>query len=299
MKMQPSGHRPFHIARRARASVLALAVAGSLLSFTGSITRAAGLDLPFPPAQHGGVYVVAHRGAHDGIPENTLPAYERAIELGCDFVEIDIRTTKDGHFVSIHNATIDAYTMDGTTGAVHDMTLAELKAVDIGSRVGPEWADTRIPTLEEILALCRGRVGIYLDLKDGDVEQIAAIVRAYGMTDYTLWYGVGRRIVERVNAACPECIPMPDPGPERNLPALLEHTRPKVVAAVWRHFSPSFVQACHAAGAIVIVDEQDPSSWEDAVEWGANGIQTDYPEALIAFLRDRDTGGSGLARNDH
>jgi len=246
--------------------------------------------LPLPPPNHGGVYVVAHRGAHDGIPENTLPAYERAIELGVDFVEIDIRTTKDGRFVSVHNATIDAYTIDGTTGAVRDMTLDELRAVDIGSRVGPEWSDTRIPTFEEILELCQGRVGIYLDLKDGDVEELAKLVRAYGMAERTIWYGLGSRIVERLAEHCPECIAMPDPGPERNLERLLERARPKVVAAVWRHFSPTFVETCHAAGAIVIVDEQDPSSWPDALAWGVDGIQTDYPEQLIALLQSRDEG---------
>ena len=244
--------------------------------------------LPLPPPNQGGVYVVAHRGAHDRIPENTLPAYERAIELGVDFVEIDIRTTADGHFVSIHNATIDAYTVDGSTGVVREMTLEELRAVDIGSRVGPEWAETRVPTFEEILALCRGRVGIYLDLKDGDVEKLVELVRAYDMTAHTIWYGVGARIVERLAEHCPECIAMPDPGPERNLESLLERTQPLVVAAVWRHFSPTFMQTCHDAGAIVIVDEQDRDSWPDALAWGADGIQTDHPEALIQVLRERD-----------
>jgi glycerophosphoryl diester phosphodiesterase len=58
--------------------------------------------------RNGNVYVVAHRGAHDGVPENTLAAYQRAIDMGCDFVEIDVRTTRDGVLVSIHNSTIEA-----------------------------------------------------------------------------------------------------------------------------------------------------------------------------------------------
>ena len=55
------------------------------------------------------VYVIAHRGAHKNMPENSLPAYRKAIDLGCDFVEIDVRTTKDGRFVSMHNSGIDEY----------------------------------------------------------------------------------------------------------------------------------------------------------------------------------------------
>lgn len=238
-----------------------------------------------PPPKHGGVYVVAHRGAHDGIPENTLAAYERAIELGADFVEIDVRTTKDGHLVSIHNSTVDAYVTDGTQGRVSDMTLAELRALDIGSRVGPEWAGAKVPTVEEILALCQGRIGLYLDVKDAALEPLVALVNQYGMASRSLWY-IDSGQVASLRQLCAACIPMPDPGPETHLAALLDETKPPVVAAVWRFFSPTFVAACHEAGALVIVDEQDASSWPEALAWGADGIQTDDPEGLIAYLTE-------------
>ncbi len=77
---------------------------------------------------------------------------------------------------------------------------------------------------------------------------------------------------------------MPDPIYERNLPQILEQLNPRVVAAVWKHYSQSFVETCHAAGAIVIVDESDPSCWES---WGSDGIQTDHPAELIELLRSR------------
>jgi hypothetical protein len=81
---------------------------------------------------------------------------------------------------------------------------------------------------------------------------------------------------------------MPDPGPERHLPKLLEDLKPRVVASVWRHFSKSFVDRCHAAGAIVIVDESDPSCWEQAIAWGSDGIQTDHPRYLIERLKQQN-----------
>lgn len=234
--------------------------------------------------RHGGVYVVAHRGAHTGgIPENTLAAYREAIALGCDYVEIDLRTARDGHLVSVHNATVDAYTTDAT-GPVRGFTLAELKALDIGSRVDPKWKEERVPTLEEILELCRGEIGIYLDLKDADPAQVIPILRAHGMAEDTLWYA-GPPALARVRDLCPECEIMPDPGPERNLARTLERWRPRVVASVWRHFSKAFLDACHAAGAIVIVDESAPSCWEDAIAWGVDGVQTDHPAALIERLK--------------
>ncbi len=152
-----------------------------------SVTRLRAADHYSSPPRNGGIYVIAHRGAHQGIPENTLAAYQQAIDLGADFVEIDLRTTKDGQFVSIHNRTIDAYTIDGSRGQVRDFTLQQIRALDIGSRVGPEWKDERVPTFDEILELCKDRIGIYLDLKDAPVDQVAAKIQEHGMQRQVVW----------------------------------------------------------------------------------------------------------------
>ncbi len=253
-----------------------------------AVVVACAADLPLPPPKHGGVYVVAHRGAHQGIPENTLAAYQKAIDLGADFVEIDVRTTKDGKFVSCHNDSIDSYA-PGHTGKVADMTLDELRALDIGSRIGPEWKGTKIPTFDEILDLCAGKIGIYLDLKNAPVEPLAKAIMAHDMEHNVIWYADVDEL-KRMKETCPECVEMPDPGPEKFLAKLIEVAKPRVIASVWRYYSPSFVKTCHDAGAIVIVDESDPSCWKDAIAWGSDGIQTNYPEKLIQYL---DNGGGG------
>jgi glycerophosphoryl diester phosphodiesterase len=242
-------------------------------------------QLPLKPPKHGGVYVVAHRGAHEGIPENTLAAYQKAIDIGVDFVEIDVRTTKDGKFVSIHNSKVDGYA-EGVKGKVSELTLDALRALDIGGRVGPEWKGTKIPTFEEILDLCKGKVGIYLDLKDAPIEKLVPLIRERGMEHDVIWY-LSPDEVAPLRAACPECIEMPDPGPEPELPALLEKAKPRVVASSWDVYSKSYVDKCHAAGAIVIVDESTPDCWDKCLEWGTDGIQTDHPEKLVKFLDAR------------
>jgi len=241
--------------------------------------------LPIQPAKHGGVYVVAHRGAHQGIPENTLPAYQKGIDLGVDFVEIDVRTTKDGKFVSIHNDSVDGYAKD-VKGRVQDFTLEELRALNIGSRIGPEWKDVKIPTFEEILDLCKGKVGIYLDLKAAPVDALAALIKERGMEHDVIWY-IGPVQIHQLRNVCPECVEMPDPGVEMLLPALLCSVKPRVVAGTWKNYSKTFVEKCHAAGAIVIVDDSGPDCWKQAIEWGTDGIQTDEPEELITLLDDR------------
>jgi glycerophosphoryl diester phosphodiesterase len=246
-----------------------------------------------PAPKNGRTYIIAHRGAHQGIPENSLPAYQKAIELGCDFVEIDVRTTLDRQFVSVHNSTIDAY-VEGKTGKVKDMTLAALKALDIGAKVGEQWKNTRIPTFEEILSLCQGKIGIYLDLKDADPEMLLPLIRKYQMEEDIVWfiYGSDHKNISKVQDNCLNCFPMPDPGKERNLKRVLKKYQPKVVASGMRHCSLSFSDKVHKKEALLFVDESKNSlqdleaEWKKMIDWGIDGIQTDQPKELIRFLNN-------------
>ncbi|MDT8300151.1 MAG: glycerophosphodiester phosphodiesterase family protein [Sedimentisphaerales bacterium] len=273
-------------------SIIRLRIVSYFIIFLMSITSINCADVKresikvLLPPKHGDAYVVAHRGAHNGIPENTLAAYEAAIAMGVDFVEVDLRTTRDGHIVSIHNKEIDSYVINGEHGLVSEMTLEQLKQLDIGSRISPRWSNERIPAFEEILDLCKGRVGIYLDLKDAPVDKLVRFVKEWDMAGDILWYADIDEL-ERIEELCPECILMPDPGPEENLPKVIERFQPSVIASVWRYYSQSFAAKCHQAGAIVIVDESAPTCWEDAIEWDGDGIQTDHPAQLIVFLKQR------------
>tara|TARA_R100001369_G_scaffold92816_2_gene140107 strand:+ start:1384 stop:2211 length:828 start_codon:yes stop_codon:yes gene_type:complete len=248
-----------------------------------------------PNPKNGSTYVIAHRGAHNGIPENSLSAYQKAIDLGCDFVEIDIRTTKDGEFVSVHNATIDAYVME-QKGKVKDYTLSQLRAMDIGIKVDEKWRNTKIPTFEEILALCQDKIGIYLDLKEADPKALIPIIKKYHMQEAIVWYlpASAHSELMAIKTNCPECLIMPDPGPKKNINKVLKGYFPKYMASDMDHISKSFVKKLHSKGVKVFVDddEDDPKKWQK--EWqklmklGVDGIQTDQPEALIKFLSSQE-----------
>jgi len=259
-----------------------------LLSFLAIVVSIAGCStkktLPIKPPKHGSVYVVAHRGAHLTIPENTIPAYKKAIEMGVDFVEIDVRMTKDHHFVSCHGEDASHYTGDDKPEEISEWTLAEVRALDVGSRIGPQWKGTQIPTFEEILDLVKGKCGIYLDLKNAPVAPLVKMIQAHGMEHDVLWYAYHDSDFVNIRKLCPECIIMPDPGPEKNLAGLIEKFHPDVIASTWKHLSASFVKTCHKVNAIVIVDDGGPKTWDDILKWGTDGIQTNEPEKLIARL---------------
>jgi glycerophosphoryl diester phosphodiesterase len=112
------------------------------------------------------VLVIAHRGASGNAPENTWAAFRKAIALGASFIETDLQLSRDARFVAIHDATVNRTT--NGQGAVHDMTLADLRKLDAGSWFGSEFAGERIPTLEEILEFSKKNdVVFYLEIKPG------------------------------------------------------------------------------------------------------------------------------------
>jgi len=244
----------------------------------------------FPKPRTGNTYVIAHRGAHIGIPENSLQAIQKAIDLGCDFVEIDTRATKDGRIVSVHNATIDQYVV-GKTGKVKDFTLAELKQMDIGEKTGQDWKNTRIPTIEEILQLCRGQIGVYLDLKEDLVTELLPIIKKYDMERDIIWYIPASRmeVIKKLKDLSYKCLPMPDPGPEKNIQDVVNQVYPRVIASDMGQLTESFVKSAHANHAKVFVDEKKrtPEEWEQIIGWGTDGIQTDNPQALLEYLKSR------------
>ena len=130
--------------------------------------------------------VCAHRGFNSIAPENSLPAFGAAVALGADEIEFDVWRTRDGHFVSTHDSTLER-TSNGH-GKVYDHTLAELEELDFGSNYGPEFSGLRILRLEELLRCfaCRAIMNIHVKTDgfdtpcDGEaLSELCALIRRY------------------------------------------------------------------------------------------------------------------------
>jgi glycerophosphoryl diester phosphodiesterase len=125
--------------------------------------------------------VIGHMGSCADRPGNTQAGIRRAIAAGAGVAEVDVRTTKDGVLVCLHDPEVDR-TTDGK-GKVADLTLAEVKNLDAGFKFDPKYTGERVPTLREVLTLGKGKIGIMLDLKEDGadyVKRIAADVKAVG-----------------------------------------------------------------------------------------------------------------------
>ena len=122
-------------------------------------------------------HVVAHRGASAYTPENTFAAFDKALELGCTDMELDLRISKDGALVVMHDETVDRTT--NGHGEVCDLTLAELQRLDAGAWYDARFAGQRIPTLEEVLSRYPMPARFYIEVKaPGQVleEKLAKLI---------------------------------------------------------------------------------------------------------------------------
>jgi len=130
--------------------------------------------------------VIAHRGASQRAPENTLAAFRLASTLGADGIELDTKLTADGEAIVMHDQTIDRTTSG--VGRVRDHTVAELKRLEAGSHFGPEFAGEPIPSLEEVFQelvespmLINVEVGNYASPQDRLPDRVVELVQQYGL----------------------------------------------------------------------------------------------------------------------
>lgn len=141
--------------------------------------------------------VAAHRGFSEKYPENTMEAFRAAIDAGVDEIETDVRMSADGELVLIHDDNVSR-TTDGT-GKVCEMTLAELKKLDAGVKKGKEFAGARIPTLRELLELCKEHPTLTLDIELKEYPTEGREELAYEACDRALAmleeYGFAKRCV--------------------------------------------------------------------------------------------------------
>ncbi|MEM6469661.1 MAG: glycerophosphodiester phosphodiesterase [Planctomycetota bacterium] len=135
------------------------------------------------------VQIMAHRGASYAAPENTLAAFRKAIEDGADWIELDVQETADGEVVVAHDS--DLMKAANHRLKIWDATMEDLADIDIGSWFDAKYSNERVPTLREVLRLCRDRIGVIIELKyyghDVNLEQrVVEIVEAEGMADQIL-----------------------------------------------------------------------------------------------------------------
>ncbi|SFW73997.1 glycerophosphodiester phosphodiesterase family protein [Chitinophaga sancti] len=242
---------------------------------------------------HQYILVAAHRADHGVYAENSLPAIQTAIDKGIDIIEIDVRETKDGVLVLMHDEGIDKKT-DGH-GKVADMTFSELQALHL-KREGVVTKE-RIPSFRQALEMARGKIMIDIDFKADTKSAMLAtckMVKDMGMEKQVLFFVYDYKDADLVRAIDPDIPVMPRVHNAAETMAVVKQGRYPILHGDDGCYTDSLMQVVRKANMRVWMNAL--GDYDDLGEQGfdsllqkkqINVIQTDKPEELLAYLRKK------------
>ncbi len=244
--------------------------------------------------------IISHRGANKVAPQNTIPAFKKALEMGCDGFETDIHLTADGYPVICHNYTIDE-TSNGQ-GKIKEMTLEQLRSYDFGSYYDKRFVGTQLPTLDEFLSLSKeGNIEIMnIEIKpplDGDmsiVKKTIDAVKEFGLFDSLLISSFDPNVLIECKRVDPDCKTAYLYAPNKShfykqmLFGYVKYAKKLNVEYLHPHYlsvTKHYVKKLHKNGIKVNVWTIDkPETAIRMLRCGVDGLITDLPDMCNALI---------------
>lgn len=245
--------------------------------------------------------IIAHRGASGLAPENTLTAFEKAIEIGVDRIEMDLRQSIDGEVVVIHDKTIRRTT--NGWGSVRKLSLKRLQKYSAGSWFDPDFSPERIPTFRDVLELVNGRTKLLLEIKEGspyhpNIEKnILDLINEYNAHEWCIVQSFNDKVLQNfrklphlnsdVQKLFEAFIPVaPFYGGSRfSYKRIKSYGFAEEVNINYRYVNPLVVRKVHQLGKKVNVwTVNETANLKKYVDMGVDGIITDYPDRLRKVL---------------
>jgi glycerophosphoryl diester phosphodiesterase len=258
------------------------------------------------------IMVTAHRGDWRNAPENSLQAYQFAIDMGVDVIEVDLNTTSDGVIVIMHDWTIDR-TTDGK-GKPSDYTLAELKKFHLKNALGRVTKQT-IPTLEEVMQLAKGKVLVNLDKSYDYYTQAYQVLKKTGTLQQAIFKtdATYPEVRKRYAALLDSIVFMPVVSLDQSTAkAIIKEYQKQIKPVAFElnfkkdsssvltankfineHGSKIWINSLWASlngghdDDTAVDDGNIKDSWDWIIAHGATMIQTDRPRELLAYLRKK------------
>ena len=230
--------------------------------------------------------VIAHRGASADAPENTIAAFELALEQGADGIELDVHLSADEQPVVIHDFTLER-TTDGA-GPVSAHRVRELKRLDAGGWWHRRFRGQRVQTLQEVLERFRDRARFWVELKGGSSlypgieERVVSLLEIYDVVDRALVQAFDHEAIARIHSMSRE---IRLGALVERAPARLEPGAANAICAGADLLTESFLAEIREAGLECYVwTVNEPALMDRLVSWDVNGIITDRPGVLRARL---------------
>ena len=253
---------------------------------------------PFNYKEMEGMISIAHRGASNLAPENTLASFQKALELGADFLECDVHLSKDGELVIMHDDKVDRTT--NGSGYVKDYTLSELKKLDAGGKFHSSFAGEQVITLNELFDEFYGKAGLLIEIKKpakypGIEEKVVALLSEYKDLNGIIVQSFDIESMRKINKLLPELEVALLMKPS------IQHLSSQKLSdltsfATYINFNVSYVnkrviEQIHNQGGKVLVWSTKNQAWIDkAYQYDVDGIITDFSiwpvEGSIQLVQD-------------
>src|SRR5271165_289895 len=274
-------------------------------------SRAAAVLLLFPVMLPGGkILVHGHRGARAIYPENTIPAFEYAIQQGADVLEMDLAVTKDNVLVISHDPHLNPEICTGPHPgiAIHELTLAELKQYDCGALKNPHFPKqqpvpgTHVPTLDEVLSLSRlGTFQFNIETKSfpdrpeltPPPQEFARLmldrIRTHKVESRVIMQSFDFRTLHAMKKLAPEIrLAALYEGSPRPFVDIAKEAGATIISPYYELVTPEQVKASHAAGLQVVPWTANTAQiWQMLIDAGVDAIISDDPAALIEYLKSK------------
>jgi glycerophosphoryl diester phosphodiesterase len=218
---------------------------------------------------------IGHRGARAYAPENTIKSFEKAIEIGVDAVELDIRKTSDNELVVIHDADIKRTT--NGKGLVSELTLKEIKSFSADGE--------KIPTLDETLNFLDKKVKVFIELKETGVEeQVLSIVRSKGLEKNVVIVSFLEDALKKVRELDSDIETGLIYAKHRNPVKAALDLKANYLLALYRFTHSANVQKAHENGLKMVVwTINNPDEVNEYFNKGVDGIASDKPDILMGL----------------
>lgn len=238
------------------------------------------------------IMVASHRAVHHHYPENSIPAVREAIRLGVDIVEIDVKVSKDGVPMLMHDGKIDRTTNGkGDLETQNYEDLRKLRLVANG-----RLTDEKIPTLEEVLLVAKGNILVDLDLKTSNIDKVIEVVRKTKTKDIVFYFDSDYTILSKVDSIESSSMLMPRAYTLAMADSALKLYSPRVIHIDTEFYTTQLTNMIKKGRARIWINALGKPDQEikrgntkqavtELIQNGANIIQTDEPEKLLKYLR--------------
>ena len=256
-------------------------------------------SIPQSPLDNGDrFWVIAHRGVSGSYPENTLSAFQAAIDIRAEMVELDISTSKDGIPVTVHDRTVDRTT--DFEGDVQSFSLEELKRMEVGAWFSEEFRGEEFPTLKNSLELMKDKIAVNIEIKTeavsdetegGVVDKALQVVKDLDMTSSVIFSSFDYRVMEQLNVLDPKmakALLYEASQSAELLPSeLVQKYKVDIFNCSYKQLSEEWINDLQKHKIPYFVyTVNEPELMRELIEKGVSGIFTDFPKELIRIVEN-------------